>query len=91
MSNQPRMISKVEAAQYCGLTPSGFSSWVKRGVLPNSVPGTNRWDRKAIDARIDRLSGLQEQNNDDTNFEEMEAAIDARLAQRRSPGKKASR
>jgi len=91
VSNQPRMITKVEAAQYCGLTPSGFSSWVKRGVLPNSVPGTNRWDRKAIDAKIDRLSGLQPQMNDDTNFDEMEAAIDARLAQRRSQGKKASR
>lgn len=91
MSNQPRMITKVEAAQYCGLTPSGFSSWVKRGVLPNSVPGTNRWDRKAIDARIDRLSGLQPQMNDDNNFDEMEAAIDARLAQRRTQGKKGSR
>ena len=91
MSDQPRMISKTEAAQYCGLTPSGFSSWVKRGVLPTSVPGTNRWDRKAIDARLDRISGLQTQTNDDNNFDEMEAAIDARLAQRRTQGKKGSR
>ncbi|ALJ98252.1 excisionase [Brucella phage BiPBO1] len=91
MSDQPRMISKMEAAQYCGLTPSGFSSWVRRGVLPTSVPGTNRWDRKAIDARLDRISGLQIQTNDDNDFDEMEAVIDARLAQRRTQGKKASR
>lgn len=91
MTSQPRLISRSEAAQYCGLTTSGFSDWVKRGVLPTPIPGTNRWDRRAIDARLDRISGLQTQTNDGNDFDEMEAAIDARLAQRRTPGKKASR
>jgi hypothetical protein len=26
--------------------------------MPGPIPGTHKWDRKAIDASLDRLSGL---------------------------------
>ena len=55
---EPRCMTPPEAAAYCGLTPSGFRSWVMRGTLPPALPGTRRWDRKAIDAALDRLSNL---------------------------------
>ena len=58
-SLEPRGLSREVGAAYCGLTPEGFDQWVKRGILPGPIPGTQRWDRKAIDLALDRASGLQ--------------------------------
>lgn len=55
---EPRCLTIADAAAYCGLTPGGFRQWVAIGRLPTSLPGTHRWDRKAIDFALDRLSGL---------------------------------
>ena len=41
-----------------GMSQEGFDQWVKRGLVPGPIPGTQRWDRKAIDAALDRASGL---------------------------------
>jgi hypothetical protein len=55
-----RGLSKQEAADYCGCeTLSAFNDWVRRGIMPGPIPGTHKWDRNAIDAALDRLSGLQ--------------------------------
>lgn len=87
-----RLISKAQAASYCGVSPSAFAHWVKQGTLPKPVPGTNRWDIKAIDYRLDRLAGIPAHTSTpELEFDEMEARIDARIAQRRSQGKKATR
>jgi len=56
---QPRGITREEAAIYCGCSTATFSNWVRRGIVPGPLPGTNRWDRKAIDAALDRASGLE--------------------------------
>ena len=40
------------------LSPDGLDEWVKRGVVPGPIPGTQRWDRKAIDLALDRASGI---------------------------------
>jgi hypothetical protein len=57
---QPRGLSKEDAAAYAGCgTLSAFNDWIRRGIVPGPIPGTNKWDRKAIDAALDRLSGLQ--------------------------------
>src|SRR5205085_2820673 len=46
----------------CGLAGCGslsaFNDWVRRGIMPRPIPGTRKWDRKAIDAALDRISGL---------------------------------
>ena len=56
----PRGMSKKDAATYAGCeTLSSFNDWVRRRIMPGPIPGTQKWDRKAIDAALDRLSGLE--------------------------------
>lgn len=57
---EPRLLSREGAAAYAGCDSlSTFSDWVRRGILPGPIPGTHRWDRKAIDIALDQASGLQ--------------------------------
>jgi predicted DNA-binding transcriptional regulator AlpA len=58
MTNQPRLIGRKDAAAYCGIAESTFSLWVAKYKMPPAVPGTRRWDKRAIDARLDEISGL---------------------------------
>ncbi|MHC2462082.1 hypothetical protein ACVIHD_001094 [Bradyrhizobium embrapense] len=54
-----RGLSKNEAAEYCGCeTLAAFDQWRAKGIVPGPIPGTTRWDRKALDAALDRASGL---------------------------------
>ena len=57
-SIEQRLLTRTEAARRCGLTESGFSTWVVRKIVPGPIPGTRRWDVKALDQALDRLSGL---------------------------------
>ncbi|GMB81218.1 MAG: hypothetical protein BGO06_02525 [Shinella sp. 65-6] len=59
MTDNPRLISRAEAAAYCGITPTCFSMWVATHKMPPSIPGTRKWDKRAIDAKLDEISGLQ--------------------------------
>jgi len=54
----PRGMTRAEAAAYCGLSPTSFDGWIAAGRMPKPIPGTKRWDARAIDAAWDRLSGL---------------------------------
>ncbi|MFG1421731.1 hypothetical protein [Roseixanthobacter liquoris] len=54
-SIEPRCLTKSQAAKYCGLTLSGFGAWQVAGIVPGPIPGTKRWDRKAID----KASGIR--------------------------------
>lgn len=55
----PRGLSREQAAEYCGCdTLDAFDTWVKRKIVPGPIPGTHRWDRRAIDRALDRRSGL---------------------------------
>lgn len=65
MTDTPRTLSRQQAAEYLGLTPAGFDVWVRKGILPPPIAGTRRWDRKAIDAALDKSSGLAEQSDED--------------------------
>lgn len=57
---QPRGMTREEAAAYCGCdSMAAFSDWVRRGIIPGPLPGTHRWDRKAVDVALDRASGLE--------------------------------
>jgi hypothetical protein len=52
-------LTKQEAADYCGYNSlAAFDRWRQKGIVPEAIPGTNRWDRKALDAARDRASGL---------------------------------
>jgi predicted DNA-binding transcriptional regulator AlpA len=54
-----RLLTREEAAFYCGLSVSAFSRWVMLGRLPRPLVGSARWDLKAIDLALDSLSGLK--------------------------------
>jgi hypothetical protein len=55
---EPRLMTGAEAAAYLGLTPASFTKWVADGRAPRPLPGTRRWDRKAIDLALDKASGI---------------------------------
>ena len=54
----PRVLSRDQAAAYCGISPRGFSEWVRLGRIPQPIPGTCRWDLRAIDVALDLASGI---------------------------------
>jgi hypothetical protein len=54
----PRLVPREKAAAYCGLSVQAFSAWIRAGRLPTALPGTARWDLRAIDSALDSLSGL---------------------------------
>lgn len=59
MTDGPRLIGRKEAAAYCGISPSCFSMWVASHKMPPTIPGTRKWDKRAIDAKLDELGGLR--------------------------------
>jgi predicted DNA-binding transcriptional regulator AlpA len=65
----PRLLTREQAAAYCGLSTRGFSEWVKAGKMPSPIPGTARWDRRAIDAVLDKASGLETAGEQEDAFD----------------------
>lgn len=55
---EPRLMTGAEAAAYLGITSATFTKWVADGRAPKPLPGTRRWDRKAIDLALDKVSGI---------------------------------
>lgn len=58
-----------EAATYAGVDRDTFLAMVRQGVMPAALPGyppeQSRWDIRALDAALDRLSGLVEPSKAD--------------------------
>jgi hypothetical protein len=62
-AGQPRGLSVTAAAIYTGCqTVAAFRAWVRRGIMPRPMPGTRRYDRRAIDLALDRLSQIASQS-----------------------------
>ena len=57
----PRLLTKQQAAAYCAVTPETFDDYRRRGMVPDPISGTNRWDRKLIDLWLDKASGIASQ------------------------------
>jgi transcriptional regulator with XRE-family HTH domain len=72
-----RGLSIAEAADYCGVTPSAYRNWMRRGMVPGFWPGTRRIDRLALDAALDRMSGRGEPAVQLSKFDAWKAAQDA--------------
>jgi hypothetical protein len=53
-----RLVTEKEAADAVGIDLATFRAWVASGKLPKAIPDCGKYDVKAIDAAIDRLSGL---------------------------------
>ncbi len=56
---RPRLLSRKQAAAYCGASPETFDDYRRRGIVPGPISGTNRWDRKLIDMWLDKASGIE--------------------------------
>lgn len=63
--NAPRLLGRKEASAYLGIAESTFSMWVATHKMPAMLAGTRKWDKRAIDARLDELSGLTANDNED--------------------------
>lgn len=81
VTDGPRLIGRKEAAAYLGIAESTFSLWVAQDKMPPPVPGTRKWDKRAIDARLDEISGLTRESDED-DFDRMQRESDARRALR---------
>lgn len=55
---EKRLLNSAEAAEYCGLSVRTFRSLVRRGVLPGALKQTRRYDRVALERKLDQLSGI---------------------------------
>jgi hypothetical protein len=55
----PRLLTTHQLAAYLGYGDIGsIAKLIKTGLIPSPLPGTRKWDRHAIDAALDRHSGL---------------------------------
>jgi hypothetical protein len=67
----PRSLSREHAATYCGCESlSAFDDWVRRALIPSPMRGTHWLDRRAINLALDRLSGLENDDDDTINLGE---------------------
>lgn len=84
MSDGPRLIGRKDAAAYCGIAESTFSMWVATGKMPATIPGTRKWDKRAIDAKLNEISGLAaDANPRETDLQRWKRERDAKRAEAR--------
>jgi hypothetical protein len=53
-----RLATEKEAADAIGLDLATFRAWVASGKLPKPIPDCGKFDLKAIDVALDKVSGL---------------------------------
>jgi hypothetical protein len=53
-----RLVAEKEGAETIGLPLATFRAWVETGRLPKPLLDCGLYDIKALDAAIDRVSGL---------------------------------
>jgi len=60
MNYPPRLMTRKTACTYCDISAAAFEREVVAGKLPQPVVfgGRDHWDRKAIDAALDALTGV---------------------------------
>lgn len=58
-----RLLTKTQAAEYCGYSVNRFADLVREGVFPQQLTGLRRWDIKKLDITLDQLSGIDTNEN----------------------------
>lgn len=59
MSDLPRLLTRADVRALLGsISSSTLARWIAAGTVPGPLAGTTRWDRKAVEAALDRASGL---------------------------------
>lgn len=57
-NGRKRGLTLKEAADYCGLSESGFRTWCKKMSIECRIPGIARYDLKKLDMELDGLMGI---------------------------------
>jgi hypothetical protein len=58
----PRLLTTRQLAEYLGFgNVKSIAKLVKSGAIPAPLVGTKKWDRCAVDAALDKVSGLARQ------------------------------
>ena len=73
----PRLLDLETAAAYLGLSGAAFQRAVSDGVYPQPLRDGRRrhWDRRSLDAAVDRRSGLSASSQESPD--DLTRAIDA--------------
>ena len=59
----PRGLTLKQAATYVGLTPRSYREAVRQNKYQDIMSGTRRYDRNAIDARLNAASGMTQHHD----------------------------
>jgi predicted DNA-binding transcriptional regulator AlpA len=78
--SEPRLMTVADVAAYTKLSEQSVQRWVAQGRLPKPLKDTQRWDRRAIDAHLDRLSGIDGDTVEATGYDEIADLIKGRAA-----------
>lgn len=71
----PRLVPLAGLCAHLSLRESSVRRLIRRGVIPGALPGTKRFDLKAVDAALDAAMGLAkpgEQSEADRFFAALE-------------------
>ena len=79
----PRLLTREQAAAYCGVGLTTFTAWVRRGIVPGPIPRTHRWDKKVIDTALDALGCIDDKLEHDA-LDQWKATYRARHTERNS-------
>lgn len=51
-----RLISKKEAADYCGISCTTYDRWAEKRLVPGFLPEIRKIDRFALEKAVDKLA-----------------------------------
>lgn len=79
MTDSPsRLMSRGALMDYLSVGSTTLHKLVKEGRIPRPLPGLKRWDRHAVDAALDRASGIAKHAPHDDQFAARKARWTAR-------------
>jgi hypothetical protein len=78
----PRLVTRANAASYCSVTPATFAKWVIAGILPSTVSVTGKYDMRALDLALDKLSGIKPIEQQEDAFEKWKRGRGAKTSSR---------
>lgn len=72
------LVSLTVAAKHFHTSPRALRGLIAKGLLPGPLPGTRRYDLKAMEAALDCLAGLKQPSPDDA-YEEWSTKNDEEI------------
>jgi len=82
-NDNQRLLTRSQAAAYCGYSPGQFSRLVADGTMPGHITKLRRWDKKTLDAKLDELSGIKNTETPEDEFDKWEREYNAGKSQGR--------